>query len=156
MKKTEESTKEQIQLDEVIIFKIVEKIIPEMSDDLEQLSFFSTEIYRNLEECLTSKDNLNSIIGEHLINNGFSENLDKSLDVCEEIFELLNNPPAEDLKELEEEFEDGNCVLCSRDMPLTFHHLIPRATHKKMVKKGFDKTELNNGIMVNLKLKFIF
>eukprot|EP01080_Neovahlkampfia_damariscottae_P003296 gene3296-5737_t len=142
------NTEEQPLLDEVVIFKIIEKIIPEMSDDLEQLSFFSSEIHQNLEISLTSKDHLNGIIGEHLVNNGFSESLDKSLDLCEDILEMLNNPSEEDVKELEEELEDGNCVLCGRDMALTFHHLIPRMTHKKMLKKGFNKTDLNRGIMI--------
>jgi hypothetical protein len=144
------NTEEEVEtnLDEVIIFKIIEKIIPEMGEDLEQISFFASEILRNLQVALTSKDKLNEILGEHLINNGFAETFDKSEDLCEDIFELLKNPPQEDLQELQEEFEDGVCVLCEREMALTFHHLIPRMTHKKMMKKGLTKTELNVGIMV--------
>jgi hypothetical protein len=138
----------ETNLDEVIIFKIIEKIIPEMGDDIEQISFFASEILRNLQDALTSKDKLNEILGEHLINNGFAENFDKSADLCEDIFELLKNPPQEDLQELQEDFEDGICVLCEREMALTFHHLIPRMTHKKMMKKGLTKNELNVGIMV--------
>lgn len=35
------------------------------------------------------------------------------------------------------------CALCGRHKPLTFHHLIPRAMHKKKrFQKRYDKTEL--------------
>ncbi|RIB16849.1 hypothetical protein C2G38_1911280, partial [Gigaspora rosea] len=38
--------------------------------------------------------------------------------------------------------EPGTCELCHRRMPLTFHHLIPRAVHKRVIKKGlFTKDE---------------
>ncbi|SDK86546.1 hypothetical protein SAMN05421823_103749 [Catalinimonas alkaloidigena] len=37
----------------------------------------------------------------------------------------------------------GCCELCGREKPLTFHHLIPRTTHrKKWFQKNFDKWEL--------------
>lgn len=31
---------------------------------------------------------------------------------------------------------DGECELCARSMPLTFHHLIPRETHGRFLAKG--------------------
>lgn len=35
------------------------------------------------------------------------------------------------------------CELCGRDKPLTFHHLIPRAMHRKpRFRKHYDKQEL--------------
>lgn len=53
----------------------------------------------------------------------------------------------------DDEIEDvppGFCELCSRGpMKLTFHHLIPRKTHKKMVKRGFfEKDDLNRGATI--------
>ncbi|KAJ3260713.1 hypothetical protein HDU77_001233 [Chytriomyces hyalinus] len=37
----------------------------------------------------------------------------------------------------EQEFlRPGECVICYRIKPLTFHHLIPRKTHKKVVRLG--------------------
>jgi hypothetical protein len=38
----------------------------------------------------------------------------------------------------ESEDKEGCCKLCQRIMPLTFHHLIPRATHTKML-HTFDR-----------------
>ena len=47
-------------------------------------------------------------------------------------------------------YEPGTCALCHRHMPLTFHHLIPKKTHKKVLrKKLFTKTEVNSrGVMI--------
>ena len=36
----------------------------------------------------------------------------------------------------EEPLAPGLCQLCSREMPLTEHHLFPRETHKKLLKRG--------------------
>ena len=53
----------------------------------------------------------------------------------------------EEFEEEDEECEPGLCPICGREMPLTFHHLIPKSTHKKMRKLGYDKLFLNiNGI----------
>lgn len=38
----------------------------------------------------------------------------------------------------------GNCKLCNRVKPLTFHHLIPVTLHKnKWFKKHFDKMDMS-------------
>ena len=37
----------------------------------------------------------------------------------------------------------GDCDLCKREQPLTFHHLIPRTNHSnKWFKKRFTKSEM--------------
>lgn len=37
----------------------------------------------------------------------------------------------------------GNCELCNRFQPLSFHHLIPVTVHKnKWFKKNFDKMDM--------------
>ena len=41
------------------------------------------------------------------------------------------------------------CALCNRQLPLTFHHLIPRSTHKKKrIIKKFSIEERQRGIWV--------
>lgn len=42
----------------------------------------------------------------------------------------------------------GTCLLCNRlEIPLTFHHLIPRTLHsKKWYKKNYTQDELDKGI----------
>ena len=41
------------------------------------------------------------------------------------------------------------CALCVRELPLTFHHLIPRSTHKrKRIQKKFTIEDRNQGIWV--------
>lgn len=41
----------------------------------------------------------------------------------------------------------GRCPLCGREVPLTFHHLIPRKLHRRVFyRKRFRKEELNQGI----------
>jgi hypothetical protein len=39
----------------------------------------------------------------------------------------------------------GTCDLCERVKPLTFHHLIPRRTHRRRAfKRRFDKDEMRH------------
>jgi hypothetical protein len=40
------------------------------------------------------------------------------------------------------------CALCLRELPLTFHHLIPRLTHKKKWVKAQFAERLQDGIWV--------
>ncbi len=40
------------------------------------------------------------------------------------------------------------CILCERTVPLTFHHLIPRTTHKRTYNKDKDVKELNTGVWI--------
>lgn len=41
----------------------------------------------------------------------------------------------------------GQCKLCGRTRPLTFHHLIPRTCHSnKWFKKTFSREEMSRGI----------
>jgi hypothetical protein len=41
----------------------------------------------------------------------------------------------------------GPCELCAREHQLTFHHLIPRTTHKnKWFKKNFTRAEMGRGL----------
>lgn len=45
--------------------------------------------------------------------------------------------------------KQGQCLLCQRESHLTFHHLIPRKLHRRNhFKKHYDKTTLNQGIMI--------
>ncbi len=44
-----------------------------------------------------------------------------------------------------------HCELCGRQLPLTFHHLIPRKMHRRTrFKKSYSREELNQGIWVCL------
>ena len=43
----------------------------------------------------------------------------------------------------------GVCPLCSREVPLTFHHLIPRKLHRRgYFRKNYTRDELNRGVHV--------
>ncbi|MCA8924455.1 MAG: hypothetical protein KDD82_21775 [Planctomycetes bacterium] len=43
----------------------------------------------------------------------------------------------------------GPCALCARELNLTFHHLIPRTTHRnKWFRKTFSFEERNRGLDV--------
>eukprot|EP00455_Lapot_gusevi_P050004 TRINITY_DN7191_c0_g1_i3.p1 TRINITY_DN7191_c0_g1~~TRINITY_DN7191_c0_g1_i3.p1 ORF type:complete len:128 (-),score=17.89 TRINITY_DN7191_c0_g1_i3:167-550(-) len=46
----------------------------------------------------------------------------------------------------EELLEPNQCPMCERVMPLTRHHLIPKTTHKKYIKQGYDKDWLNHHV----------
>ncbi|KAJ7894806.1 hypothetical protein B0H13DRAFT_2035701 [Mycena leptocephala] len=38
------------------------------------------------------------------------------------------------------------CEICEREIPLTYHHLIPRSTHTKAVKKKWHPTSMLNSV----------
>ncbi|PPQ99615.1 hypothetical protein CVT24_005193 [Panaeolus cyanescens] len=38
------------------------------------------------------------------------------------------------------------CEICERQVPLTYHHLIPRSTHDKVLKKGWHPEEMLNSV----------
>jgi hypothetical protein len=38
------------------------------------------------------------------------------------------------------------CEICEREVPLTYHHLIPRATHAKVLKKRWHSEEMLNSV----------
>lgn len=41
----------------------------------------------------------------------------------------------------------GECAMCEREKPLTFHHLIPRTTRtNKWFKKNFERAAFDEGI----------
>ncbi len=41
----------------------------------------------------------------------------------------------------------GSCPFCHRELPLTFHHLIPKKLHRRTrFRKQFSREELNRGI----------
>lgn len=51
-----------------------------------------------------------------------------------------------EITEVQEEAEQlapGLCMVCERHMKLTRHHVFPRETHKKLVKKGYDNSKIN-------------
>ena len=43
----------------------------------------------------------------------------------------------------------GHCPFCERDVPLTFHHLIPRKVHRRpRFARHYDKQTLNLGVYI--------
>jgi hypothetical protein len=132
----------------------IEKCILNVNKNIEDetLTFMVEEIFQNQKQILVSKENLNELLSEHLVNFEIVEEEEKSMIFSEDLYdELLKEEEIEEEEQeinSDEDFDDGTCVLCSRIMPLTFHHLIPRTTHKKLKKRGFKIKELNVGIMV--------
>jgi len=40
----------------------------------------------------------------------------------------------------------SECEICEREVPLTYHHLIPRSTHDKVLKKGWHPESMINKV----------
>jgi len=38
------------------------------------------------------------------------------------------------------------CEICEREVPLTYHHLIPRSMHEKVLKKGWHSESMINSV----------
>ena len=139
------------KIDEKRVREVVKEVIGQGLDDEELVGFITEEIFNNKEQSLSSAKFLANTIEEHLYNFGCCEDEKDVEFTCETIIEELAQTKEEDDEnngEYVPKQEDGECVLCEREMPLTFHHLFPRTTHKKMMKKGYEKKELCVGIMV--------
>ncbi|KAJ1557417.1 hypothetical protein HK096_007376 [Nowakowskiella sp. JEL0078] len=128
----------------------------------DSLRFLVDETSANLENILISIANLESIISEHLLSLQLCETRQQCNELCRIFFTKLQdfigeNAKVEDIKEetvIEEvedndcEVDDGLCEMCDRDMPRTYHHLIPRSEHRRLL-RYYDKKEMHErGIMI--------
>ncbi|EFC45275.1 hypothetical protein NAEGRDRAFT_79530 [Naegleria gruberi] len=103
---------------------------------------------------------ITNILSEHLINYDLALDDEKEVQsICNEIQEHLQNLRLckyEDYGIVIDSddddgayVEDGCCVMCEREMKLTRHHLIPRWTHRKFLKRGqYSKEHLNKVILI--------
>ncbi|KAI9105834.1 hypothetical protein DFS34DRAFT_644639 [Phlyctochytrium arcticum] len=73
----------------------------------------------------------------------------------EEDLDTDSHPVSEDQDEDDDEEDDdadddeGLCALCTRSMPLTFHHLYPRQTHSLLLKRNLITTaQTQSGIHI--------
>ena len=48
--------------------------------------------------------------------------------------------------EIVEDADETRCALCDRDRPLTFHHLIPKALHRKKRYRALGRAALAQGV----------
>ena len=55
-------------------------------------------------------------------------------DICATIEVLTRGEPPEDEDE-DEEVDDGSCEMCERFVKRTFHHLVPKETHGRFLKR---------------------
>lgn len=86
---------------------------------------------------------IDSLCSYNLIND--SSDLDKFLEPGLSTYMIAaTTPPPEHTPALTASRPDG-CEICQREhLPLTYHHLIPRQVHAKVVKRGWHKEwELN-------------
>ena len=51
-------------------------------------------------------------------------------------------------EEKEDIFDPQMCSICERNAKLTHHHLYPRETHKKMIKRGYEKEVLQKTVTI--------
>ncbi len=81
--------------------------------------------------------------------NGSTEFLE---DIWHERFEeVINRRNAKEQaksQSVEEQLEEGQCLICEREVRLTRHHVFPRETHKNLIKKGYDSSQLNTTIPI--------
>lgn len=89
------------------------------------------------EESLDSEDRLIELEVEFL-------EFGKKQLVCENEVVLAEN--VADREDAEK--RTGLCEMCARPMNLTAHHVIPRVTHAKYLRKGYSKEYLNTCIMI--------
>eukprot|EP01125_Pyxidicula_operculata_P012774 TRINITY_DN4201_c0_g1_i2.p1 TRINITY_DN4201_c0_g1~~TRINITY_DN4201_c0_g1_i2.p1 ORF type:complete len:227 (+),score=43.44 TRINITY_DN4201_c0_g1_i2:25-705(+) len=139
-------------------------------EDKDWYQFIAEEIESNINTVKSCSDLLD-ILETHLQDIGQPQKEGSSLnDVAQQLFDqlvkdqIIKKEKTDDDEENEKETlvendvpdeEDGAsvgegcCVICTREMPLTKHHLIPREVHE-LYKKRYQMTkeQLHTGIMV--------
>lgn len=120
--------------------EIVDKIFEIINQD-----FINFEICNNENEILeisksilqNYKSTISPPVVINKINKNGNEDDDNENDEEEEREQEGNNKEEE-----EEEYEPDTCQLCHRYVRLSFHHLIPKMVHKRVISKGmFSKEE---------------
>lgn len=69
-------------------------------------------------------------------------------DIWNEKYNISSHLEEDDNNEDSSTFKGKHCHICERIVKLTKHHLIPKESHKTMLKKGCDKDILNKTIPV--------
>ena len=153
------------------ITAVVAQRFPQLVDQEDLLEWLVEEVLVSEGQAVWScSDNLQDVIGQYLLDWGIcSSDLEVSL-ACEDLIDLHSQPgerlltlaaalqQGSSLQEAiissastaeEESDQPGVCMLCRRDLPLTQHHLFPKETHKKFVKRGL-MTEADRFEKVNI------
>ena len=139
----------------------IKAVATETTLDNDLSEFLLSEISENADAC-QDEDGMADVIGEHLLSFGVITTKDLAWVTCDKILKRLNNLgiTVDNLLTEEEEAEDaldddegellepGQCPICERFMPLTFHHLTPKTTHKKYKKLGYNTADLSRGVNV--------
>lgn len=101
------------------------------------------------EGMVASMDSFKSFVGDMLpqdVINQLEEILD-SADFLEDIWKDKFEPATvDDEGDSADDLKPGHCLVCERRVRLTKHHVFPRETHSRLVKKGYDAKALNTTI----------
>jgi len=137
------SSSDSSELDEFSAY-LAQESWPSLPPSLQTLSYETrTEVLID-EQLDTFLDSTHTAVIDTLISYGFSTDhedairfLRKAIDDYME--DATAPPPAWSATRTKE------CEICGREVPLTYHHLIPRSVHNKVLKKGWHpKTMLGS------------
>ncbi|KAH9475512.1 Putative protein YisB [Psilocybe cubensis] len=92
-----------------------------------------------------SLDSLSTSFTDSLVSYGVVNDVDDATNflrkiIGEYISQTCAPPPAWSSTRTE------NCEMCGRTVPLTYHHLIPRSTHTKVLKQGWHPKAMLNSV----------
>ncbi|KAI9359968.1 hypothetical protein DFJ73DRAFT_92401 [Zopfochytrium polystomum] len=137
------------------------------ADAADLIAFLAGELLGDLPRCLDSPRSLAAALSTHIQDLAGLDAQDAQY-ACEQIYDALR-PPAPIPEDADDTFDeddaaandDGDdsgtavgpllrrappppsCELCDREMVLTFHHLIPRAVHRKL-RRQFAQAEMDH------------
>ncbi|KAL9654676.1 hypothetical protein ABK040_006738 [Willaertia magna] len=120
--------------DEDIVNYIIDELLTICNSTKESFSELS---HLEGEKQKTSLTSIQNVLTEHLLNFSYADNEDDANDLCEELQQCFQEIRIGNTKkfgiDLDSEddddgqyVEDGCCLLCEREMPLTRHHVIPK------------------------------
>ena len=124
------------------------------------VEFLAGELVPSLRnQQLQSPKDVGSVMGEWKEMMELGQSAEEEIAHYEELLAMLlsTGKPGEEREEeqvareeddTETRVDDGCCEMCERPVPLTRHHLIPRETHTRMLKRGVEREALNRTINI--------
>lgn len=153
---TQSDTDDQLPYSNLLLKELTEHLSSELydaskqsgSEEGEEIALPESEVAQSIVEQVVASYPLEPLSDLDL--SLLVEDLLESFVDPEKASRLLRRVGTQDDEADEELLPPGICELCERGpMRLTFHHLIPKKTHSKMLKrKYFTRDELNRGATI--------
>lgn len=122
---------------------LAEEIWPYLPSALQEATYENREAVPDVDGL--SLDNVPTILSDTLVSCGFTQDADDATPFLRKVLksyvsETCAPPP------MWSKTRTTECEICEREVPLTYHHLIPREVHDKVRKKKWHPEAMLNSV----------